>query len=231
MRRVLSTLLLFLFLVVGLPRVGSAGPSRVGSGRGYAETVVHVFASKTRDDEHRGSLWSTILLEEKVRHGGVVLAGSIRFENVSSGETGPLELDWADREFRRAPFSVRELYLRLTVASGIDLEVGRFAIGWGRTDGYSPGDAFLPRDLSDPFADERLPLVGARLRGERRRVRFELLGTATTTPWRLPLLDGRYAPVAVSGVVLTDGVGKPPSSGFGAARVSRKDSVNFFPDL
>ena len=33
----------------------------------------------------------------------------------------------------------------------------RFFLGWGKTDGYSPADAFLPRDLSDPFSDERLP--------------------------------------------------------------------------
>lgn len=101
--------------------------------------------------------------------------------------------------------------------------MGRFALGWGKTDGYSPADAFLPRDLSDPFADEKLPVWGARLRGQSGPLRAELVGTVTTTPWRLPVLSGRFAPVEVPDagipVYLVDGEQDAPGTGFGALRL------------
>lgn len=111
----------------------------------------------------------------------------------------------------------------LPLGPSVDLEVGRFLLGWGTTDGYSPADAFLPRDLSDPYADEKLPVWGARLRGQSGPVRAELVGTVTATPWRLPVLSGRFAPVDTSDlalpVYLVDGSQDLPRTGFGALRL------------
>ena len=96
--------------------------------------------------------------------------------------------------------------------------MGRFQVAWGETDGYSPADAFLPRDLSDPLTEERLPLWGVDLRGEHHRLRYEALVVPVLTPWRLPDLSARNSqsrptrsrsptPWAV------------PTAGFGAGRV------------
>jgi len=148
----------------------------------------------------------------------VRLVATARAERITSGEAGALVFDPADRELRRSPLSVRELWARVPLASALDLTFGRFELGWGKTDGYSPADAFLPRDLSDPYGDEKLPVWGARLVGQRGPIRFDVLGTLTTTPWRLPVLEGRNAPVAVPGVHLVDGRSDPPRTGFGALR-------------
>jgi hypothetical protein len=121
---------------------------------------------------------------------------------------------------------VDEAWARVPLAGATDLQLGRFLLGWGKTDGYSPADAFLPRDLTDPFADEKIPLWGARLSGQRGDLRFEAVGTATTTPFRMPVLGGRNAPLSVAppppftSVFLEDGTQDPPHTGFAVARAS-----------
>lgn len=166
--------------------------------------------------------WGTVFSKYEGRLGTMRFAASVRYEAISSAERGAFVFDPADRRLRRAPLSVRELWLRVPLAASLDLELGRLELGWGKTDGFSPADAFLPRDLSDPYADEKLPLWGARLRGQRGPVRFELFGSATTTPWRLPVLVGRQAPVDASffglRVYLVDGEQAPPGTGFAAVR-------------
>ncbi|MDL1950386.1 glycosyl hydrolase family protein, partial [Acidobacteria bacterium ACD] len=144
----------------------------------------------------------------------------LRAEAITDGSRGDLVLDPADRELRRSPLSVREAWVGIPLGGSLDLELGRFVLGWGKTDGYSPADAFLPRDLSDPYADEKLPVWGARLAGQAGPVRAELVGTVTATPWRLPVLSGRFAPVDTSDlalpVYLVDGEQDLPRTGFGA---------------
>ncbi len=148
------------------------------------------------------------------------MAAAVRLEDSSSARAGPLVFDPADRRLDRSPVSLRELSLVVPVASGIDFQAGRFQVAWGHSEDFSPADAFLPRDTSDPLTDERLPLWGARLSGERHGVRFEVLWTATTTPWRLPAMDGRHSPLSSLGVFFVDQPYVVPTSGFTAARVS-----------
>ncbi len=204
---------LLLTFLVAIPRLAAQELS------GYAESKGWVFFSSASPRDPDAILWGNLFLRERVALGPVRLDASLRFERISSAEEGPMEFDPADRNFRRSPLSIRELSLRLPVASGIDFQFGRFSLGWGRTDGYSPADAFLPRDASDPFSDEKIPVWGARLSGQRGAIRAELVGAATTTPWRLPVLSGRYAPLPVEGVVLVDGSGTPPRPGWGALRL------------
>ena len=73
--------------------------------------------------------------------------------------------------------------------------------------------------MSDPLAEERLPLWGARVRGELDGIRFELLAIPTTTPWRLPDLGNRQSPFASLDVILVAHPSAVPRAGFGAARV------------
>ena len=150
------------------------------------------------------------------------LTATARGELISTGDRD-LFLDPADRDTRRAPLSLREAWLAWSVAPTVDVEAGRFFLGWGKTDGYSPADAFLPRDLTDPYADEKLPLWGLRTRGQAGALRFDGVFVPAGTPWRVPVSSPRFAPVqeTVAGypVVLKDGTNDLPRGGWGAARL------------
>lgn len=189
---------------------------------GYAETKGFAYSERATDQDPWVLGWATLLLKEEARIGQAQATASLRAEEISSEERGPLVFDPADREPRRSPVSLRELWVRVPVSS-VDLKVGRFELGWGKTDGYSPADAFLPRDLSDPFADEKLPFWGVRITGQRGDLRFEGVGCPITTPWRLPVLGSRNAPVReetpFGPVVIEDDGGTAPRDGFGALRL------------
>lgn len=190
---------------------------------GYAELKGYAWSHRANELDPWVLGWQTLLLKQEGKLATVRYAASIRAEAISSSERGPLIFDAADRALRRSPLSVRDVWLRLPVAPMVDLQAGRFALGWGKTDGYSPADAFLPRDLSDPFADEKLPIWGVRATGQFGAIRAEAVWEATTTPWRLPVLSGRNAPIDLSGapvpVYLVDGTSNPPREGFGAVRL------------
>lgn len=190
---------------------------------GFAETKGAAYFDRTAEREPWVLGGATLVSKLEAHAGRVQLTASVRAEEISSNERGPLVFDPADRELRRSPLSLREVWVRAPLGPSLDLQLGRFELGWGKTDGYSPADAFLPRDLSDPFADEKLPIWGARLTGQRGPVRAELVLSATTTPWRLPDLSGRNAPLTAAAILapvyLVDGTSDPPREGFGALRL------------
>ena len=190
---------------------------------GYAEAKGFAFAEREIDSDPWVLGWSTLFAKGERKVGDTQWTASARAEEISSSERGPLVFDPADREARRSPLSVRELWVRLPLASSVDLQLGRFELGWGKTDGYSPADAFLPRDLSDPFADEKLPLWATRLSGQKGPLRVEAVACLITTPWRLPVLGGRYAPLETSSpygrIEYEDAENAPPRAGFGALRL------------
>jgi len=196
-----------------------ARPAAAQTVTGFAELKGSGYSDRTNGTDPWVSGWATALAKVEGKLGPARYAVSARAELVTSAERGPLVLDPADRELRRSPLSMREAWLRAPVAPSVDVTLGRFQLGWGKTDGYSPADAFLPRDLSDPYGDEKLPLWGARLQGQRGPVRLDALWAVTTTPWRLPVLSGRHAPLPVAGVSLVDGAADVPRTGFGAVRL------------
>jgi hypothetical protein len=186
---------------------------------GFVEAKSFGYVSDINSPESRLRSWGTVLVKEAARIGPVRMSGVLRMEQTSSSQVGPAVFDPADRKPRRSAVSLRELTISAPVMSGVDVEVGRFDLGWGQTDGYSPADAFIPRDLTDALSGELLPLWGARMRGERGGIRFEVLDVPVTTPWRLPAIEGRE--ISSEGVFLADvGLNAPvPKSGFVAARV------------
>ncbi len=189
---------------------------------GFAEARGHGYASRSSARDPWVEGWSTLFVKQEGRVGNARFAVSGRAEALSSGGDRELAFDPADRALRRAPLSVREAWLRIPIAASLDVTLGRFALGWGKTDGYSPADAFLPRDLTDPYSDEKLPIWGARLQGQAGPVRVDAVISAPTTPWRLPVLSGRHAPLhgsPVPGAYLVDGRSDPPEMGFGAVRL------------
>ena len=201
----------------------SAGAACAQTWSGFAEAKGYAYAERKVESSPwvvgLGTLYGKVegKLGERVR-----FAVSLRAEAWSSGDR-TLPFDLADRDARRSTLSTREAFLSWSVAPTVDLEAGRFFLGWGKTDGYSPADAFLPRDLTDPFADEKLPVWGVRARGQAGTLRFDGVLVPLGTPWRVPVSSPRFAPVSqtVAGlpVVLVDGAIDLPRAGWGALRL------------
>lgn len=208
--------LLLLLLLIPLP-VSAQGIS------GYAETKGFAYAERLNDRDPWLLGWGTLFAKWEQMAVETQLTGSLRVEGITSDEQGNLAFDPADRRLRRTPLSVRDLWLRLPLTPALDLQMGRFQLGWGKTDGYSPADAFLPRDLSDPFSDEKLPLWAVRLSGQEGTLRYEAVACPITTPWRLPVLGSRNAPLETEGLpagtVFDEIDSTPPTDGFGALRL------------
>jgi hypothetical protein len=187
---------------------------------GSVETRSIAYAGRRTARDRRAEQWTRLSVRYSGRFDAVRVTAAVRAEHSTSPRLGDVTFDPADRQPRRSPLSLRELGVTFPLASGIDLEVGRFPVAWGQTDGYSPADGFLPRDATDPLTEDRLPLWGARLSGERRGIRVELLVAPTTTPWRLPTMDGRHSPLSNANVFLLDLESPVPRRGFGSLRVS-----------
>jgi len=190
---------------------------------GYAEAKVFAYFERSSSQDPWASGWGTIFTKWEAKTGETQLTVSVRGEGITSDERGPLAFDPADRKIRRSPFSAQDLWLRLPVTPSMDLQLGRFQLGWGKTDGYSPADAFLPRDLSDPFSDEKIPLWAVRLSGQDGALRYESVVCPVTTPWRLPVLGSRNAPLKAEGfpvgTTFNEEETSPPDFGFVALRL------------
>lgn len=208
--------LLFLLLIIP---VGATAETYSG----YAEAKGFAYSERTSHQDPWLLGWGTLFNKWEEKTGEAQLTASLRGELISSDEQGRLVFDPADRKLRRSPLSVQDFWVRMPLAPSLDLQLGRFQLGWGKTDGYSPADAFLPRDLSDPFSDEKIPLWAMRLSGEHGALRYEAVATPVTTPWRLPLLGSRNAPLRAEGVpagtLFREVETSPPNSGFAALRL------------
>ncbi|MBU5614105.1 hypothetical protein [Geomonas azotofigens] len=189
---------------------------------GYAELKGFAYGERFAGEPY-GAGWGTLYGKWEQRLAESQFTASLRAEWLTSPQTSPLVFDPADRKLRRAPLSAPELWLRVPLAPSHDLEFGRFQLGWGKTDGYSPADAFLPRDVTDPFADEKLPLWAVRLSGQEENLRYQAVLVPVTTPWRLPPLGSRNAPIASgalpAGTRFQEVEDAPPLPGFAALRL------------
>jgi len=208
--------LFLLFMLIPLP-VSAQGIS------GYVEAKGFAYSERLNSRDPWAIGWGTIFSKWEQKVGEAQLTTSLRAEGITSDERGALAFDPVDQRTRRSPLSVRDLWARLPLTSSIDLQIGRFQLGWGKTDGYSPADAFLPRDLSDPFSDEKLPLWALRLSGQDGSLRYEAVACPVTTPWRLPVLGSRNAPIIAEGLppgtTFNEVDNAPPDIGFGALRL------------
>ena len=210
--------LLFLLLQLLLPC-----PSSAQEISGYVEAKGTAYSERSNSNDPWVTGWGTLFNKWERKLSQTQLTASLRGEWFSSDEQGLRLFDPADRHIRRPPLSVMDFWLRSPLTPDLDLQLGRFQLGWGKTDGYSPADAFLPRDLSDPFGDEKLPLWGVRLTGQKSALRYEAVACPLTTPWRLPLLGSRNAPLKAEGLppgtTFREIDSSPPELGFAALRL------------
>jgi len=200
------------------------GPARGQELSGFIEGKALVSTEGADGQDPAAIGRGTLFTKWEDRPTTIQYTASLRAEATSDDErqAGTL-LDLADRERRRPPLALQDFWLRAPLAPAVDLQLGRFQLGWGKTDGYSPADAFLPRDLTDPFADEKLPLWAARLSGQQQALRYEAVLCPLTTPWRLPRLGSRDAPLTSgtfpAGTALLEEDTAPPPDGFAALRL------------
>lgn len=205
----------------------SAAPALAVELEGYAEARGEAYGKRHSAVDESAAARGTMLLKGTERSGDVVYAASLRLLSDTTPGTR-LSFDPADQDAERSSVSLREAWVRTPLTPMVDLQAGRFALGWGKTDGYSPADAFLPRDLTDPFGDEKLPLWAARVLGQWDEVRVELVASPVTTPWRLPELGSRFAPLPFDVKYLRENDQTPPEGGFYAARLlSQRGDVDF----
>lgn len=185
---------------------------------GFAEEKGYFFSRSPGEKDRPAEAKTTLYAKADGSGEDFTWVASLNVTSLDPGgrKTG---FDPADRGLSVPVASVRELYANFRVTPEADLTLGRFILGWGKTDGYSPADSFLPRDLTDPMEDVKLPLWGLRFYGEREGVRMDFAATPFTTPWRLPRLGSRYAPLGMKDLEVTETDGEPPGTGFAALRL------------
>ncbi len=118
-------------------------------------------------------------------------------------------LDWQDRGILRPPFSIRRLSAILS-RGGLNLEIGKQFIRWGKADVLNPTDRFAPRDFLSVVDNEFLGVTAARLTYEVRGNTFDAVWVPRFTPSRIPLFDQRWTVLPNVGVP-TAGIGPSPA--------------------
>ena len=100
-------------------------------------------------------------------------------------------LDGLDRSLQRPAFSARRYSLLLN-RGGLNLELGRQFIRWGKTDMLNPTDRFAPKDFLNVVNTEFLGVLASRLTYERGGGTLDLVYVPVFTPSRAPLLNQRW---------------------------------------
>jgi hypothetical protein len=94
----------------------------------------------------------------------------------------------------RPTVSIRRLSANIN-RGGLNLDLGKQFIRWGKTDILVPTDRFAPRDFIEVTNDEFLAVTGARLVYEASRHTFDVVWIPWFTPSRAPLPGSRWFPV------------------------------------
>ena len=103
-------------------------------------------------------------------------------------------LDWNNRDARRPRATIRRALLTFR-RGGVQVDVGKQVIRWGKADILNPTDRFAPRDFLDVVDNEVLPVTAGRLVYERGANSLEVVVQPQFTPSRMPLLGQRWTPL------------------------------------
>ncbi len=113
-------------------------------------------------------------------------------------------IDWQDRGIQRPPFSVRRLSA-IVSRGGLNVEVGKQFIRWGKADVLNPTDRFAPRDFLSVVDNDFLGVTGARLTYESGGTTIDAVWVPHFTPSRIPLFTQRWTVIPPLGEVVTQG--------------------------
>ena len=171
--------------------------------RGFAEGVVFLFPQTTSNDATQ-VVGDGLVREEVFWKPAVWLQFAAGFDVRASShdEVEPgWRLDFGDRGIQRPRLSARRLAGTFT-HGGLNIDVGKQFIRWGKTDIVTPTDRFAPRDFLNVISSELLPVIGARASYQRGAETFEGVWVPRLTPSRLPLLGQRWTSVPQEAVTV-----------------------------
>jgi len=171
--------------------------------RGFAEGVVFLFPQTTSNDATQvvgdGLVRGEVFWKPAV---WLQFAAGLDVRASSHDEVEPgWRLDFGDRGIQRPRLSARRLAGTFT-HGGLNIDVGKQFIRWGKTDIVTPTDRFAPRDFLNVISSELLPVIGARASYQRGAETFEGVWVPRLTPSRLPLLGQRWTSVPQEAVTV-----------------------------
>jgi hypothetical protein len=166
------------------------------SHRGFIQGRTVLYPQETEADHRQVLFEGLVRYEPAIRIGPRVRAfAGIDLRTDTWDQTdGRLRPDFRDRGLLRPSVSIRRLSANLN-RGGLNLDVGKQFIRWGKTDILVPTDRFAPRDFIEVTNDEFLAVTGARLLYEASGHTLDLIWVPWFTPSRTPVLGGRWSPV------------------------------------
>ena len=168
--------------------------------RGFLETQ-GAFYPQTAPNDSASAVGESLFRYEGFysRSGNLQFAGALDLRTDTHRQVErDFTLSWWDREIRRPAGEVRRL--SATYHSGpITFEAGKQFIRWGKTDIVTPTDRFAPRDYLNVVDNDFLAVTAARVSVENGSNTIEAVWSPRLTPSRTPLLNQRWAGLAVPG--------------------------------
>lgn len=188
--------------------------------KGYVETRGLGFPQTVPGDSGRAIGETILRLESSYR-----IADSFRLNGMIDARTDThrqverdLRIDWQDRSLQRPALSLRRFSATYSRA-GLNVELGKQFIRWGKADILNPTDRFAPKDFLEVLNYDFLGVLAARATYERGAHSFDLVYTPRMTPSRSPLTDQRWVvrPPEAAGFDIRDRGNRYPGGGqFGA---------------
>jgi hypothetical protein len=170
--------------------------AQVVSHRGFIQARSVLYPQEAIGDDRQVLVEGLFRYEPTLRVAPWLRAfGGIDLRTDSWDQTdGELQPDFRDRGVLRPTVSIRRLSANIN-RGGLNLDLGKQFIRWGKTDILVPTDRFAPRDFLEVTNDEFLAVTGARLVYEASPHTFDLIWIPWFTPSRVPLPGGRWFPV------------------------------------
>lgn len=170
--------------------------AQVVSHRGFIQARSVLYPQEAIGDDRQVLVEGLFRYEPTLRVAPWLRAfGGIDLRTDSWDQTdGELQPDFRDRGVLRPTVSIRRLSANIN-RGGLNLDLGKQFIRWGKTDILVPTDRFAPRDFLEVTNDEFLAVTGARLVYEAFPHTFDLIWIPWFTPSRVPLPGGRWFPV------------------------------------
>ena len=182
--------------VAALLLVEATAQAQVVSHRGFFQARSVFYPQEAAGDDRQALVEGLLRYEPTIRIAPWMRAfGGLDLRTDSWDQTdGDLQPDFRDRGVLRPTVSIRRLSANIN-RSGINLDLGKQFIRWGKTDILVPTDRFAPRDFIEVTNEEFLAVTGARLVYEASRHTFDLVWIPWFTPSRAPLPGGRWFPI------------------------------------
>jgi hypothetical protein len=182
--------------LTALPLLPSTLLAQVVSHRGFIQARSVLYPQEAPGDDRQVLVEGLVRYEPTVRMAPWLRAfGGIDLRTDSWDQTdGEWQPDIRDRGVLRPTVSIRRLSANIN-RGGLNLDLGKQFIRWGKTDILVPTDRFAPRDFIEVTNDEFLAVTGVRLVYEASRHTFDVVWIPWFTPSRAPLPGSRWFPV------------------------------------